>query len=637
MKASKYGIPRMIIFLWMFQHTCCGYAQDTLRLHELEIAVSRETLSAPGKKIERIDSLAREPFITGDVGALLLNTTPVFIKSYAPGGISTTSFRGGNASQTAVLWEGFNIQNNMLGQVDLSLIPSVIFDKVEVEYGGSASVWGSGAAAGTIKLGNDQVFGKHKTQRFQLSAGSFNRTSSAAVLDHSTDRFYSSTRLYYTGASNDYPFHDRYNATGGLRNVTNAAYKMGGVMQDVKWKVGPSHIFSLSGWASANSRQIPSYTSNSEASQTDRVLRLLASWKNTKKRTESVLRAATFYDLIDYNDKISNYSAKSTALTFFGEGELHYRLSQRSKLITAFNVMHTSATTAEYTGIQGQTKVSFLTGHHATFFRERITTAVCARVEYFSAGTLPVTGNAGADFRLSKNITAGLNIARIYRQPTLNEMYWQPGGNPGLKPEEGYTAETTLKYLRKWSAWRAEFSAAAYTRVVDNWILWVPGASRNPTPVNIRKVWSRGAESTTRFNYSGGNWRAGMSVITSYVLSTVQDDYSGNQSTSGRQLIYTPRYTVTDNLYLTWKNISTIIIHQYVGYRFTTSDNSAWLDPYHVFSLRMSYKLKKQKFNADIFTCANNIFSAQYEVMSARPMPMQSFEAGIIIQTKNKK
>ncbi len=61
---------------------------------------------------------------------------------------------------TAILWNGFNIQNAMLGQTDLSLLPAVFFDEVEIEYGGSSAVWGSGAVAGSIHLNNRAGFGR---------------------------------------------------------------------------------------------------------------------------------------------------------------------------------------------------------------------------------------------------------------------------------------------------------------------------------------------------------------------------------------------------------------------------------------------------------------------------------------------
>ena len=42
---------------------------------------------------------------------------------------------------------------------------------------------------------------------------------------------------------------------------------------------------------------------------------------------------------------------------------------------------------------------------------------------------------------LTLKATNGYN----YRIPTLNAMYWQPGGNPDLKPEKGFASDFTRR------------------------------------------------------------------------------------------------------------------------------------------------------------------------------------------------
>ena len=86
------------------------------------------------------------------------NESPIFIKSYGLGSLATTSFRGGSASHTAILWNGFNLGSPMNGQLDLSLVPVSLANNVSIQYGGAGALWGSGAVGGAILLNSEPEF-----------------------------------------------------------------------------------------------------------------------------------------------------------------------------------------------------------------------------------------------------------------------------------------------------------------------------------------------------------------------------------------------------------------------------------------------------------------------------------------------
>jgi len=277
-----------------------------------------------------------------------------------------------------------------------------------------------------------------------------------------------------------------------------------------------------------------------------------------------------------------------------------------------------------------------LLGNKSLFFNSRLVTYISARMEYFSVGSLPVTGNVAAEYILSKNFTVKINAARVYRQPTLNELYWLPGGNIHLKPEQGYTVEGELNYKKEVNHLMFFVSGAAYSRTIDNWILWVPGANANPSPINIQRVWSRGTETNWKVGYTKNKLKLGLNLITGYVLSTTAASSQENNNTLDKQLIYTPRYTLNANGNIVYNRIGIFFFHQYVGYRFTTSDNTDWLTPYQVSSLKLNYILPMKNLNLTLFASCNNLFNYSYQIIAARPMPLRNFEIGITIQTLNK-
>ena len=44
------------------------------------------------------------------------------------------------------------------------------------------------------------------------------------------------------------------------------------------------------------------------------------------------------------------------------------------------------------------------------------------------------------------NIVAKASISRNYRFPTLNDLYFLPGGNPDLKSEHGFTYDVGVSF-----------------------------------------------------------------------------------------------------------------------------------------------------------------------------------------------
>ena len=70
------------------------------------------------------------------------------------------------------------------------------------------------------------------------------------------------------------------------------------------------------------------------------------------------------------------------------------------------------------------------------------------RQEYVDGDFTPIVPFFGFDFRLvkEKDLILKGNIARNFHMPTLNDLYWLPGGNPDLLHGEGFSFELGLAY-----------------------------------------------------------------------------------------------------------------------------------------------------------------------------------------------
>ncbi|MFN8167076.1 MAG: TonB-dependent receptor [Bacteroidia bacterium] len=68
------------------------------------------------------------------------------------------------------------------------------------------------------------------------------------------------------------------------------------------------------------------------------------------------------------------------------------------------------------------------------------------------------------------------NFGNVFRLPTVNDLYWIPGGNPDLLPETGTTGEIGLHLLNTQLSMQRS-SVAYFDKHINNWIAWVPTGS----------------------------------------------------------------------------------------------------------------------------------------------------------------
>ena len=105
----------------------------------------------------------------------------------------------------------------------------------------------------------------------------------------------------------------------------------------------------------------------------------------------------------------------------------------------------------------------------------------------------------GFDLRLMKDDRLVLkgNVAGNYHHPSLNDLYWEPGGNPDLLPEKGYSYELGLQYRSVFAGNILESGFTAYRSDIQDWIIWIPSFRGYWEPQNIDRVLSQGIEAVS--------------------------------------------------------------------------------------------------------------------------------------------
>ncbi|MCK5776600.1 MAG: Plug domain-containing protein, partial [Bacteroidales bacterium] len=168
----------------------------TYDLKTVDINASRLQF-APEVNIQKFDQELLQSRSSQGIQTLLSDYANVNIRSYGYGGLSNVSMRGANSNHTAVLWNGFNLQDPMNGGTNMLLFPLFFVDQVQVQKGGSSALFGSGAMGGVISLENNLAFNKGLQLGLFTSVGSFANYQTGASVNISGKKAIFRIKAFY--------------------------------------------------------------------------------------------------------------------------------------------------------------------------------------------------------------------------------------------------------------------------------------------------------------------------------------------------------------------------------------------------------------------------------------------------------
>lgn len=576
-----------------------------------------------GAKMVQTDSLVKLIAMHDNIAQLLSYNSQVFVRAYGPNQIATTSFRGAGAQHTAVLWNGVNLQNSLLGQTDLSLLPAGFMDDISVYYGGNSALYGAGAIGGAIMLNNSSAFNK-KGASYQIGMGSFGLIQHRLALTYGTKKIYIKARAYHQSAQNNIEYHNYTLAEKPLQKLAHAQQKSNGLMLETGYKINAKQEINLRYWYGFTDRNIPPTIGMAvnNAYQIDEANRLGLEWKREAFKTRWIGRAAFVNEYLNYNDPTTYNSGVSKSKTLVGELENTTQINPKTALNIGVNYTGNFAQSSGYKQHASRHSLAAFVSVN-NHWSKKIKTTANLRQDFVDGNFQPFTAGVGADYKLNRylNITAQVN--KSFRLPTLNDLYWVTG-NPNLLPEKGYAQELGLTAKRTTEHAYVLTQLNGFNRQINNWILWQPyGGSW--TPQNLLQVWSRGIEWNTRYTYCYNKFMLSLRGDVSYLLSTNQRANVQNDATVGKQLIYIPRLTYQTWLTLSYSNAYLAINQTYTGYRFTSSDNTSFVDDYLLLNVFVGKRFKFKKVGFDTKIHINNILNSEYQVLPSRPMPMRNF------------
>lgn len=626
-----------IFFVAAFLQSCTSlYSQNThlkdsvFSIKEIVIHSNRLQQFSSANHQQQIDTTLKKVFTSGNITELLSISTQGAFNSYGPGGLATCSMRGVNSNQTAIVWNGFNLQSPNSGQQDLSLIPSAFIDDISVQYGGNSALYGSGAIGGIVNLSTNPEDVQGLKIKTRLTGGSFDYRYGSLNIEHGYRKIFSSVRLFKDACDNDF---DYVSVENKKAKQQNAAYNQQGILVSERVLINDKNQILCNYWLTDNYNEDPPTMLNtlSLANEKKSSQRGTFEWKYSSKRYSLNFRSGIFDDRLSYNDSILKIKSNSNTRIFINEME-HVWAFKKHIIAAALNRTDENGTSENFG--TDKKRIKYALGTNYKLFLNRLSVYASARAEIVGDKSSPLTYSIGSAYQVKPNIVLKANIAKSYRLPTFNDLYWGAWGNPDLKPESGITAECGIEAVNHFKAFSMESNLTFFNNNIRDMILWVP-AGNIWTPRNISKVWSRGLEWSEKLNYKIQKFNITLGANYTYTVSTNnrKDDVNYNN-----QLIYVPIYKGNLFTVLSFKNISALYSHQYIGNRYYTEDNTKTVEAYNLACFQVSYKSGfSRKLSAKYFLKIDNLWNQSYQAVAWYAMPLRQFQLGIEINFNNLK
>lgn len=609
--------------------------QDSSLLNDQSDTILIEQKRLPefglGQHQLHLSSEVLQKYQSQNLAQVLQLESTIFVKNYGPSGISTLSGRGSGASHTAVLWEGFNLQSPMLGQTDISLLPTIFVDHVDVQYGGTSALFGNSSIGGAVHLGTQSKYQKGWQFAGNLHGGSFENWGQSLKLSYSNHWYAGSIRTFYKSAKNDFFFTD-VNAFGSpkpIKRQHNATTRQLGILQENNFKI-KQHQLGIKFWYQNSNRQIPPtlLQDSSQDQQLDASFRTVAHWKWFKGNHALKARSALFLESLQFTNQAVNSLSK--ILSSITEIEHKWYLHDLHRLNTGLTYSFYQAISSGYTSSPQQHRLALFLAYKISTKNQRWQNSLSIREEVVDGRFTTPAVSLGSVWKFYRKWNLKVHLSHNYRLPTFNDLYWNVLGNPDLRPEYSWNSELGIQIPMQWKQVHLKAGITGFCNLINDWILWSPNSAGLWRPSNVEQVWSRGLELNAQTTIRWKKWTFLLGANYAYTQSTRT---KGEQAaTIGKQLIYVPLHNLNMQFQIQFKQTSLLYQHSLTSTRFVNNENTEQLPLFHVGHLRLSHQFSISSMRIRLYCQINNLFGHEYQIVSQRPMPWQQVEIGLNLQ-----
>ncbi|MGA7306519.1 MAG: TonB-dependent receptor [Rhodothermales bacterium] len=558
---------------------------------------------------------------------LLDTSTGLYVRRYGPSGTASLSFRGTDPSQTEILLDGLRITDPQSGQVDLSLIPVVLLESVEIIHGAGSSGT-AGGLGGTVRLRTLRTDARGRV-RFRVGSGAYGERNVSALAAGGYGIVSGVAAVEHSRETGTFPYVNRALQPPEQTTRTGADMEATSLFGKVAVR-GARHQAALSGWINSVDRGLPGPGNAPPvpSRQNDGHFR---TWLNTHHRFHGFSVSSDWSvqtSKLHYVNSTSATDDRTQTTTFEGRVAADVPVAGSILLQPGADwIENTTGDTREHrTGVFGM----------ATFESRALILEGSLRGETWFAPAatrrqlVPRAGLNLKDFPI-RDVRLKASFGKSWTVPSLVDRYWVPGGNPNLRPERGWTGDAGLMIDKE----GIELELTGFSATLTDRIVWIPSLVGTGVqvwrPTNVGAVHSYGFEGSAAGDVAivpGTTVHGGVSL--SYTEALDRSDPTA--VSYGHQLKYVPRTVVSTSASLKTHRIELGLSGRVVGKRYVTSDETASLPSHLVLGGRLSYDAHLGALAAMITVTAENITNETYSTIRFYPMPPRHFGVGLNLE-----
>ena len=640
---------------------CAQNRLDSLQRLD-EVVVTAKALSKEVIPVQQLAGAQLQRLGAHSVADAIRYFSGVQIKDYGGvGGLKTVNIRSMGTNHVGVFYDGIELGNAQNGTVDLGRFSLDNMEAVTLYNGQKSALLQPAkdfASAGSIYLQSRTprfAAGERQHVKSTFKTGSFGVVNPSIVWDRRlNERISSSVSAEYMYTTGRYKFtyrvEDSYDTTAVRRNGdVNAVRLEGGLFGSIKggyWRAKAYLYRSERGYPGA---VVKNKFSHEDRQWDTNVFAQGSFRKEFSPRYSLLINAKYAYDYLHYLADPRRDEALMYVNNRYYQHETYVSVANQYALLPVWDVSFS----ADY-------QFNLLDADLTDFVYPRRHTqllAVATALRFPSVkmhasllGTLVqdhVRSEAqGADNRAEWTPTVvvsyrpfsalDLNLRafykRIFRMPTLNDLYYTFIGNIDLEPEYTNQYNLGLTYAKEWGdRWlrRLEVQADVYYNEVENKIVAMPTSNFfRWTMVNLGKVEIRGIDLALQTAWQWGkNWY--LTGRVNYTYQKAQDFTDPTDAYYGGQIPYIPWHSGSAVLNLNWREWEMNYSFIYTGERYSSRANIPvnYVLPWYTSDFSVSRTQHWGGGDLKLTLEVNNLFNQQYEVVISYPMPGINFKA----------
>jgi iron complex outermembrane receptor protein len=609
-------------------------------MNEVVVKSSLLSSASEGYKQTRVDSTVIKEYNLENLSEIITDNTPVFIKSYGLGGVATTSYRGTGANHTQLAWNGINIISPMLGQADISLIPAGFLDDIRIFPAGASMPLNCGGLGGIINIETKPYWNNGSNISLNTGTGSFDRYATIIKARTGSKIFQSVTKAYIQSAENDFRFLNTESKNDPFyERRRNAQVNQEAFLQEFYLR-GEKSVTSARVWYQTSNRDLPSsmlvQQEGKGESQLDEFFRTMLNYNHYNKYTDYDISVSWFSEKLNYFNPVAAIDSRNHSNTLITKGGIETILDEKTRLKFIFNNELNIIKSVNYSSLKIR-NVSTITASIRRVLGEKTGALVLVRQILNDRNLLIPDFSFGMDIRPvnSREYFLKFNFSKNSKVPSLNDMYWNPGGNPDLKNEYSYTGEMSWE-MKGNILLPLEYNTelTLFSNNIRDMIQWIPTQSSFWSPSNIGNAKTSGLETGLNLILNANNLKIKFNIH--YELTNAHIIKSGEgDNISDKQLVYVPQNQINTGIRISYKNLYSSWITCFTGKRFTVADNSQYLPGYTLNNFIAGTRIKKGKHSFDLNLKIDNIFGINYQAIAYYPMPRGSVMFSITYHLAN--